>query len=79
MASITLYQFEECPYCEKVRQKLRELGLNYDKVNVPRDREAPLRKELREKSGVPTVPVIKIDGRYLGESAEIIRHLEQNF
>ncbi|MDP3734771.1 MAG: glutathione S-transferase N-terminal domain-containing protein [Nanoarchaeota archaeon] len=76
---IILYQYEECPYCERVRQKLKELKLQYEKVNVSYDREGPFRKELLKKSGVATVPVIKIDGKYIGESAEIITYLEKQF
>jgi len=73
---ITLYQFEGCPYCAMVRAKLEELGLEYNKVNVSRDREDPQRKELMEKSNVSTVPVIDIDGEFTGESEIIIQKLE---
>ena len=73
---ITLYQFEECPYCEKVRRKLKELNLDYTKINAAKAREDPLRKTLFQKSGVPTVPVIEIDGKFTGESDVIIQKLE---
>lgn len=79
MASITLYQFEECPYCEKVRRKLSEKQLKYEKVNVAHNREDPLRKELKAKSGIATVPVIKIDGKYIGDSTAIIAYLDEHF
>lgn len=79
MTKITLFQFEHCPFCAKVRAKLDQMGLEYEKINVPYDREDPQRKELFEKSGVPTVPVLKIDGKYIGESGEIIKYLEENF
>jgi len=79
MSEIILYQFEECPWCEKVRQKLKELGLQYKKVNMIRDRENPERKEIYKKSGVPTVPVISIDGKFIGDSARIIEFLEGKF
>ena len=79
MTKITLYQFEECPYCAKVRAKLDQIGLEYEKVNVPMSREDPQRVELFEKSGVHTVPVIEINGKYIGESNEIIKYLEENF
>ena len=74
---ITLYQFVECPYCAKVRAKLDELGLPYEKVNVPSDRDDSLRKKLLEKSGVGTVPVIKIDDKYIGDSDKIISYLQE--
>ena len=80
---LTLFQFETCPWCERVRQKLAEKNLEYEKVNVERDREDPKRKELAEKSNVFTVPVLKIekDGeeKYIGESQVIIDYLDENF
>ena len=79
MTKITLYQFEQCPYCEKVRKVLAEKNLEYETVEVPRNREDPIRKELLQKSGVATVPVIKIDEKYMGESGDIVDYLEDNF
>tara|TARA_Y100000034_G_C6785967_1_gene351587 strand:- start:429 stop:674 length:246 start_codon:yes stop_codon:yes gene_type:complete len=79
MVKIILYQFEECPFCLKVRNKLEELNLEYEKVDVSYSRDDPLRKELLEKSGVASVPVIKIDDKYIGESKDIIEYLENNF
>ena len=79
MAEIILYQFEQCPFCAKVRNKLKEMNLRYEKINVSYDREDPVRKELLEKSGVATVPVIMVGGKYIGDSAEIIKYLEDNF
>ena len=74
---IKLYQFETCPFCAKVRAKLEELGFKHEKINVSRDRESKERKELSEKSGVKTVPVIEIDGKFKGESDVIIEKLEK--
>ena len=68
-----------CPYCEKVRKVLAEKNLEYEKVNVPHDRDDPVRKDLLEKSGVATVPIIQIDDKYMGESSEIVDYLEENF
>ncbi len=76
---ITLYQFEECPFCAKVRSTLEELNVEYKKVNVPMDRADPIRKDLAEKSGVFTVPVLQIDDKYIGESDIIIQFLEEKF
>lgn len=72
---IKLYQFETCPFCEKVRAKLEELDFKYKKVNVSRDKESEERKKLLEKSGIQTVPVIEIDGKFTGESDVIIQKL----
>ncbi len=74
---LTLYQFDGCPFCAKVRGWLDEHGLAYEQVEVAHDRQDPLRKELAEQSGVPTVPVLKADDTYIGDSAAIIAFLEK--
>ncbi|MBI2667086.1 glutaredoxin [Candidatus Woesearchaeota archaeon] len=79
---LTLYQFEDCPYCAKVRAKLEEKKISYENVNVSRSREDSLRKKLAEKSGVLTVPVLKMfsengEEKYIGESGKIIEFLEK--
>jgi len=79
MVKIILFQFETCPFCAKVRTKLDKLGLEYVKVDMPYERDNSERKELFEKSGVWTVPVIKIDEKYIGDSGVIIKYLENNF
>lgn len=80
---LTLFQFEQCPFCGKVRQKLKEKKLKYDKVNVSYMRDADDRKELFEKSNVWTVPVLKISDsgseKYIGESEDITKFLDENF
>ncbi len=79
MAELTLFQFQACSFCEKVRKVLDNKHLKYDKVNVPRERIHPERQELFNKAGIWTVPVLKIDDEYIGESDEIIRYLEEHF
>jgi glutaredoxin 3 len=79
MPEITLYQFEECPFCAKVRAKLDEKKLEYEKVNVSRDRSDEQRKDILEKSGVGTVPVINIDDKWMGESGDIVKYLDEKF
>ena len=61
MVKLTLYQFESCPYCLKVRKVLEEIKVPYTKVNVSTDRDSPLRQEIASKSGTRTVPVLKMD------------------
>lgn len=78
MTTITLYQFAHCPFCAKVRAKLDEKNLKYKTVEVPSNRLDPVRKELLEKSGVLTVPIIDIDGKFIGESGDIIEYVEEH-
>ena len=71
---IVLYDLEYCPYCQKVRDKLEELGLPYKRksVEIPKNKEELAKK----RSGITTVPYIEIDGKGTGESDIIIMILE---
>ncbi len=72
---LTLYQFEGCPFCAKVRAKLAEKRLKYSKVEVPRDDDL-MWNLLHEKAGVWTVPVLKAGDRWIGESGDIVAFLD---
>ncbi|MDP3990352.1 MAG: glutaredoxin domain-containing protein [archaeon] len=77
MPEITLYQYEECPFCAKVRAFLNEMKIKFKKINVSYDHDDSLRKKLFKESGVKTVPVIEFAGEFIGESEKIIRFVEQ--
>jgi glutaredoxin len=77
MPNIILYQFEICPFCKNVRDKLKEKNLEYEKIDVEYDRKSHLRKELFNKTGIFTVPIIKIDDKYIGDSNKIISYLDK--
>lgn len=71
---IKLYQYESCPYCERVRRKFAELGMEYEKVEVdPRSKP-----EVVIKLG-GTVPVIDDNGMVMNESLDIINYLEEKY
>ena len=74
MSKIKLYQFEHCPFCEKVRKKLAELGLEYEKIEVDRTNKP---KQVLDTGG--TVPVIDIDGEIISDSSQIVEELEKRF
>ena len=79
MTKIILYQYETCPFCARVRDYLSENNIEFEKINVSYDSSDPMRKEIKEKSGVGTVPVIKDGNKYVGDSAVIIEYLEKKF
>lgn len=80
MANITLYELPGCPYCAKVIDKLNELGLEYDSVEVPRSHGD--RTEVKDVSGQTGVPVI-IDEEHgvdrMSESDDIVAFLEETY
>lgn len=80
---LELYQFEGCPYCSKVRQKMTDLGLSFTAHN-PRQNEARM-EELLELGGQDQVPFLVVRGddgevvESLYESDDIVDYLEENF
>ena len=70
---IKLYQLERCPWCAAARQGLANVGVEYEVVEVPRERE--LRHEVVEVSGQPLVPVIVDGDTVVWDSRRIVRYL----
>ncbi len=71
----TLYQFELCPFCHKVRAALEAKGIAFEtvEVNPMTKKELPeLDSNVRRK-----VPVLQIDGAFVADSTEILNHLEE--
>lgn len=77
---LELYQFESCPFCAKVRQKLTALGIDYIIRNVPRS-EPEKREFLKQISGNEQVPVlVDLDNNVImKESDDIIAYLDKHF
>lgn len=80
MSSIELYDRENCPHSQKVRDKLDELGLEYDETQVP-DKHSE-RTTVQERTGQTGVPVLfddPLDEDFLADSDEIVRYLERQY
>ena len=78
--TLQLYELPGCPYCAKVKDKLDELGLNYDSIEVPSSHGE--RHEVEEISGQTGVPVLVdtehgVDG--MPESDDIVAYLEETY
>jgi len=74
---LKLYSLEFCPYCEMVIKKLDELGLVYEKIEVPAAR--PQRKEVFQVSGQYTVPVLQDEDVVLSDENEIAAYLDRKY
>ncbi|MWV64616.1 glutaredoxin [Halorubrum sp. JWXQ-INN 858] len=85
---LELYQFESCPHCKKVREKLSELGVSYvnhnPRLGKAHDREVvnqQTHEELTELGGKDQVPYLVDTQRRttLYESDDIVEHLETHY
>ena len=77
--SITLYQIEGCPYCEKVADRLDELEIPYETEWT--EGMHSKRNEVKRVSGQRGVPVI-VDtdtGVTMAESANILDYIEKTY
>lgn len=72
-----LYQFESCPYCKMVREKLSDLQITYININVPRDRAQ--RHEVIQVSGQPSVPVLVDGDTVLDDEEKILPYLDEKY
>ena len=81
-AFLTLYQYEACPFCVKVRRAMKRQGLNIEVRDVKRNGTA--REELLAGGGDLKVPCLRIgEGergfQWMYESRDIIGYLEGRF
>ena len=72
MAKVIVYSTETCPYCHMVKDFLKERKIEFEDVNVSKDRQKA--QEMIQKSGQMGVPVIDIDSEIIvGFNKEAIK------
>jgi len=81
-AMLTLYQYEACPFCVKVRRAMKRHGLNIEVRDVKRNDIA--KQELLAGGGNLKVPCLRIgEGergvQWMYESSNIVSYLEGRF
>ena len=58
---IKVYSTSSCPYCETLKQYLKEHNIEFEDIDVSQNKEAL--DEMVQKSGQMGVPVVDIDGQ----------------
>ncbi len=81
MKGLSLYHFESCPFCERVRKALERLGLDIELRDI--EKNSDFYDELVAATGRRTVPCLRTEDSagdidWMHESADIIHHLEEN-
>lgn len=72
-----LYSADWCWYCKRVVDKLAELGIDYEYVEVPVFHSK--RTEVRDVSGQTSVPVLVDGDVVLDDDDTIIPYLEEHY
>lgn len=77
--SVTLYQLDGCPFCEKVADRLDEIGVDYETIWV--DAMHSDRDEAKRVSGQRGVPVLVDDDRgvTMPESENILEFVDRTY
>ncbi|MEM7180282.1 MAG: glutathione S-transferase N-terminal domain-containing protein [Spirochaetota bacterium] len=78
---VKIYQFDSCPFCRKVREAAKGMGLllGKDYELVEASRGTPGRDEVLQIGGKGQVPFL-VDGEVnMYESDDIIRYLQAKF
>ena len=69
---LELYHYVHCPYCVRVRLALGHLDLTWKSIVIPYDdEETPVKL-----AGQKMLPIMKIDGKAMNESLDIIRAID---
>lgn len=66
---VTLYTTRFCPYCTAAKLLLDKRGISYEEVNLGGDPEG--RARIVRETGHRTVPVIFVDGVFVGGYVEL--------
>lgn len=72
-----LYNLDPCPYCKMVRDRLAQLGVEYETIHVPANR--PDRQEVFAVSNQWTVPVLVDGDVMLDDEEKILPYLDAKY
>ncbi|QIA65513.1 glutaredoxin [Vibrio astriarenae] len=79
--ALTLYQFEACPFCVKVRREMKRQSIDVELKDAKNNQAA--REELLQGGGKVKVPCLKITNQgeetWMYESSDIVAYLQKEF
>jgi glutaredoxin 3 len=64
MSKVLIYTKSYCPYCDRAKALLTRKGASYEEISVEGDEK--LYTELKQKTGLMTVPQIFINDELIG-------------
>jgi len=69
MAKVTIYSKTYCPYCVRAKKLLENKGVPFEEIMV--DSDPKLFADLKQKTGMMTVPQIFINEKLVGGYTEL--------
>jgi len=74
---ITLYHFQGCPYCQRVKDYLSKEGIDVPMKDI--HQTPAFQDELIKLGGKGQVPCLAVDGKAIYESLDIIEWFKKNY
>lgn len=71
---VVIYSKQSCPFCVRAKQFFTEQGVPYDEIDLTEDSKAL--EELKNKTGLRTVPQIFINDNLVGGYSDLIAKYE---
>lgn len=69
MAKVVVYSKDYCPYCDRAKSLLKSKGVSFEEINLEGQMEKFV--ELKQKTGMMTVPQIFINDQLVGGYTEL--------
>ncbi|MBD3426668.1 MAG: NrdH-redoxin [Candidatus Omnitrophica bacterium] len=63
MKNVTIYTTSTCPYCKKLKEHLKDNGVDFDNIDVSQDQDKV--QKMVDKSKQMGVPVVDIEGQII--------------
>ena len=73
---VKLYTKGYCPFCQRVTSYLKEKGISFEEIDITNDLD--LYEEVKNQTGHNTVPIVFIDGEFIGGSTEFFDYINEN-
>ncbi len=74
--TLALYKYDACPFCQRVLRALDDLDVQVEMRDTRTDPR--WRRDLSDRTGRTTVPMLLIDDYPLFESADIVSWLQKH-
>lgn len=74
---VKLYQLQGCPYCARVRESLDAKGVDYEAIDVPKEKEK--REEVFAVSAQCLVPVLLCGKEAITDAVRIVEFIKKRF
>lgn len=69
MSNVKIYTWTVCPYCDRAKALFKSKGVSYEEINL--DGKNDELNELRERTGLRTVPQIFINDELVGGYSDL--------